>query len=69
MWQLGKQNTGRLLLDADLTDLHGNPLPAGTYNFTFFGIAETAGPPGSDQPKPYITLHRPNGGEVFTIRI
>ena len=37
VWQLGKQNTGRLLLDADLTDVHGTPLPAGTYNFTFFG--------------------------------
>jgi len=67
VWQLGKQNTGRLLLDADLTDADGNPLPAGTYNFTFFGLAETAGPPGSAQPRPYITLHRPNGGEVFTI--
>jgi hypothetical protein len=67
VWQLGKQNTGRLLLDADLTQADGNPLPAGTYNFTFFGIAETAGPPGSAQPRPYITLHRPNGGEVFTI--
>ena len=67
VWQLGKQNTGRLLLDADLTDADGNPLPAGTYKFTFFGIAEMAGPPGSAQPRPYITLHRPNGGEVFTI--
>ena len=28
---------GRLLLDADLTDADGVPLPAGTYNFTFFG--------------------------------
>ena len=37
VWQLGQQNTGRLLLDADLTDADGNPLPAGTYNFTFFG--------------------------------
>jgi hypothetical protein len=37
VWQLGKQNTGRLLLDADLTDVHGTPLPAGTYEFTFFG--------------------------------
>ncbi len=37
VWQLGKQNTGRLLLDANLTDVHGTPLPAGTYNFTFFG--------------------------------
>ena len=28
---------GRLLLDADLTDADGVPLPAGTYTFTFFG--------------------------------
>ena len=67
VWQLGKQNTGRLLLDADLTDADGNPLPAGTYNFTFFGIAETGAPPGSAQPRPYITLLRPNGGESWTI--
>ena len=47
-----EQNVGRLLLDADLTDADGTPLPAGTYNFTFFGVAETAtglggGPPFS----------------------
>jgi hypothetical protein len=41
VWQLGRQDTGRLLLDADLTDAYGTPLPAGTYNFTFFGVAET----------------------------
>ena len=67
VWQLGKQNTGRLLLDADLTSADGNPLPAGTYNFTFFGIAETGTPPGSAQPRPYITLLRPNGGDSWTI--
>ena len=67
VWQLGKQNTGRLLLDADLTDAHGNPLPAGTYNFNFFGLAETGTPPGSAQPRPYITLLRPNGGDSWTI--
>jgi hypothetical protein len=41
VWQLGQQNTGRLLLDANLTDADGNPLPAGTYVFTFFGVADT----------------------------
>jgi hypothetical protein len=41
VWQLGQQDVGRLLLDADLTDAYGTPLPAGTYNFTFFGLAET----------------------------
>ena len=42
VWQLGQQSTGRLLLGSDLTDLLGKPLPAGIYNFTFFGIADTA---------------------------
>src|SRR5262245_5040122 len=41
VWRLGRQNVGRLLLAADLTDRFGTPLPAGTYNFTFFGVAET----------------------------
>jgi hypothetical protein len=50
VWQLGKQDTGRLLLDADLTDAYGTPLPAGTYNFTFFGVAETGTAPGSAPP-------------------
>jgi Ubiquitin-activating enzyme E1 FCCH domain len=45
VWQLGQQNVGRLLLWADLTDQYGTPLSAGTYKFTFFGVAE---PP----PKP-----------------
>jgi hypothetical protein len=48
VWRLGRQDVGRLLLDADLTDADGTPLPAGTYNFTFFGTAETPprmGPP------------------------
>ena len=49
VWRLGRQNEGRLLLDADLTDVDGVPLPAGTYTFTFFGVAETGtglgGPP------------------------
>jgi hypothetical protein len=67
VWQLGRQDTGRLLLDADLTDAHGNPMPAGTYNFTFYGTAETSPPPGSAQPRPYITLLRPNGGDSWTI--
>ena len=50
VWQLGRQDVGRLLLDADLTDANGTPLPAGTYNFTFFGVAETGTPPGSAPP-------------------
>ena len=37
IWRLGRQNVGRLLVDADLTDADGTPLPRGTYNFTFFG--------------------------------
>jgi hypothetical protein len=41
VWRLGLSDLGRLLLWADLTDKDGNPLPAGTYNFTFFGVAET----------------------------
>jgi hypothetical protein len=45
VWQLGLQDKGRLLLDADLTHKDGTPLPAGTYNFTFFGVAETGHPP------------------------
>ena len=47
VWQLGRQDVGRLLLDADLTDAYGTPLPAGTYNFTFFGVADTGTGPGS----------------------
>ena len=43
VWQRGLLDKGRLLLDADLTDAGGNPLPAKKYNFTFFGIA-TPGP-------------------------
>jgi hypothetical protein len=39
VWQLGSQDAGRLLLNADLTDKSGTPLTAGTYNFRFFGIA------------------------------
>jgi hypothetical protein len=48
---LGRQDTGRLLLDADLTDALGNPLPAGTYNFTFFGIGETDPVPPNSSPE------------------
>jgi hypothetical protein len=52
VWRLGKQDVGRLLLDADLTDADGVPLPAGTYNFTFFGIAEKGLGGGAPPPKP-----------------
>ena len=53
VFQLGRQKLdqrtiGRLLLDADLTDAAGSALPAGTYNFTFFGTAET--PPRMGSP-------------------
>jgi hypothetical protein len=55
VWQLGQQKTGRLLLDADLTDASGTPLPGGTYNFTFFGVAETV------TPTPTCTPTAPGG--------
>jgi hypothetical protein len=50
VWQKGKPDKGRLLLDADLTDASGVPLPGGTYNFTFFGVAETSPALGSAPP-------------------
>jgi hypothetical protein len=50
VWQLGKQKDGRLLLWADLTDAYGSPLSAGTYTFTFFGVAEPGIAPGSAPP-------------------
>jgi len=41
VWRLGESDKGRLLLDADLTDVDGTALPAGTYTpFTFFGTPE-----------------------------
>ena len=52
VWQLGRQDVGRLLLDADLTDAYGTRLPAGTYNFTFFGVAETSKALGASPPQP-----------------
>jgi hypothetical protein len=52
VWRLGQQDKGRLLLDDDLTDAFGTPLPAGTYNFTFFGLAEA----GPSQPLPRAQL-------------
>ncbi|MDD5200193.1 MAG: hypothetical protein PHC88_10380 [Terrimicrobiaceae bacterium] len=51
VWQLGRQDVGRLLLDADLTDANGNPLPAGTYTFTFFGVGDAIAPPQTSGPK------------------
>ena len=51
VWRLGRQDLGRLLLDADLTDKDGNLLPPGTYNFTFFGIEEK-GLGGAPPPPP-----------------
>ena len=49
VWRLGQQDVGRLLLEADLTDANGAPLPAGSYNFTFFGTEE---PPRLGAPPP-----------------
>jgi hypothetical protein len=63
VWQLGRQDVGRLLLDADLTDANGNPLPAGTYTFTFFGVAETGvTPPLSPPPD------QPNAAYLMRLR-
>jgi len=57
VWQLGQQNVGRLLLWADLTDKYGTPLAAGTYNFTFFGVAEPGIAPGSAPPlQPWLKM-------------
>jgi hypothetical protein len=50
VWQLGRQDVGRLLLWADLTDANGTPLPAGTYTFTFSGMTETGNGPGGPPP-------------------
>jgi hypothetical protein len=52
IWQRGRQDVGRLLLGEDLTDASGNPLPAGSYNFTFFGIAEAKATPTPAPPSP-----------------
>jgi hypothetical protein len=70
VWQLGRQDVGRLLLDADLTDASGNPLPAGTYSFTFFGIAEpelfiaNVGPDSIE-----INVKPRSGGEGISVQI
>jgi len=61
VWQLGRQDVGRLLLDADLTDANGNPLPAGTYTFTFFGVADVV-PPLSSPPA------QPNAAYLMRLR-
>jgi hypothetical protein len=52
VWQRGLLDKGRLLLDADLTDATGKPLSAGKYNFTFFGVEETAKALGASPPLP-----------------
>jgi hypothetical protein len=41
VWQLGTQSTGRLLLNSKLLNADGTPLPAGTYQFTFYGAGQT----------------------------
>ncbi len=67
VWRLGRDDVGRLLLDDDLTDASGNPLPAGSYTFTFFGVAETAGdPPVSSPAPPEVAL--PNPAYVTQLR-
>jgi hypothetical protein len=53
VWRLGPLDVGQLLLDDDLTDADGTPLPAGTYNFTFFGTAE---PPTGLGGQPPLSL-------------
>jgi hypothetical protein len=68
VWQLGRQDTGRLLLDADLTDASGVPLPAGTYNFTFFGVAETSPAPGSAPPPNLGAIRREIRQEIHQDR-
>jgi len=50
IWQRGLLDKGRLLLDADLTNADGSSLMAGTYNFTFFGVAEKGTGLGSPPP-------------------
>ena len=50
VFHLGQEDTGRLLLDADLTKADGTDLPAGKYNFTFFGVAETGTGLGGGPP-------------------
>ena len=71
VWQLGRQDSGRLLLNVDLTDASGNLLIAGTYSFTFFGIAE---PPelfianvGLDSLE--INVKSPSGGKGISVKI
>ena len=63
VWQLGRQDRGRLLLWADLTDADGKLLPAGTYNFTFFGVEQKGtglggGPPPPPPPPPNLQAIR-----------
>jgi len=41
VWQLGTQSSGRLLLNSKLLNADGTPLPAGTYQFTFYGEGQT----------------------------
>jgi hypothetical protein len=51
VWQRGLLDEGRLLLDADLTEADGiTPLRAGTYDFTFFGVAEKGTGLGAPPP-------------------
>jgi hypothetical protein len=52
VWQRGLLDKGRLLLDDVLTDAKGDPLRAGTYNFTFFGVKETGKALGASPPLP-----------------
>jgi hypothetical protein len=52
VWQLGRQDVGRLLLNTDLTDANGSPLPAGTYTFTFGGVSAVTPSPTPTPPAP-----------------
>lgn len=65
VWQKGMSDVGRLILDANLTDAAGNPLPTGTYNFTFFGIAEAGAVP--PVPPPPTVSSPTDGSKVKTL--
>lgn len=67
VWQRGQFVTGRLLLDDDLTDAAGNPLPAGlTANITFFGASEATPTPAP--PNVTSTSGSPNAAYVQQLR-
>jgi hypothetical protein len=68
VWRLGLLDKGRLLLDADLTDADGKDLPAGTYTFDFFGIAENGNLLGGGPPFRLAALREDIHDEIDRIR-